>query len=116
MSNFVCEKCGAPHFDSPLGYATGCEHYPFDKTMSTQTQLAATPVREPEFFCQGCQKVRAVRIQIKRKGRQSSCEICCALATERSKFTGTTDTRRDQNAPIKNFDYAKQTGIGRVAK
>ena len=28
MSNFICEKCGKPCVDSPLGYITGCEHYP----------------------------------------------------------------------------------------
>ena len=30
MSNFVCEKCGKQCIDSPLGYITGCEHYPAD--------------------------------------------------------------------------------------
>lgn len=28
MSNFKCEKCGAICYDSPLGYTTGCKHYP----------------------------------------------------------------------------------------
>ena len=30
MSNFYCEKCGKPCIDSPIGYVTGCEHYPAD--------------------------------------------------------------------------------------
>ena len=30
MSNFICEKCGKHCIDSPLGYVTGCEHYPPD--------------------------------------------------------------------------------------
>ena len=30
MSNFVCEKCGTPIYDSAQGYVTGCEHYPAD--------------------------------------------------------------------------------------
>ena len=31
MSNFACEKCGAICYDTPIGYVTGCEHYPADK-------------------------------------------------------------------------------------
>lgn len=30
MSNFICDKCGAEIIDSPLGYVTGCEHYPVE--------------------------------------------------------------------------------------
>lgn len=30
MSNFKCDKCGAPCSDTPEGYVTGCEHYPPD--------------------------------------------------------------------------------------
>ena len=30
MSNFVCSACGALIIDSPTGYVTGCEHYPFE--------------------------------------------------------------------------------------
>ena len=30
MSNFICEHCGVECLDSPIGYVTGCEHYPAD--------------------------------------------------------------------------------------
>ncbi len=30
MSSFNCEVCGALCIDSPIGYVTGCEHYPPD--------------------------------------------------------------------------------------
>jgi len=30
MSSFVCKKCGIECIDSPLGYITGCKHYPAD--------------------------------------------------------------------------------------
>ena len=30
MSSFNCEFCGALCSDSPIGYLTGCEHYPPD--------------------------------------------------------------------------------------
>lgn len=30
MSSFVCDKCGAECVDTPIGYVTGCEHYPAD--------------------------------------------------------------------------------------
>ena len=28
MSSFTCGDCGAHILDTPLGYATACEHYP----------------------------------------------------------------------------------------
>lgn len=30
MSSFNCEFCGALCSDSPIGYVSGCEHYPPD--------------------------------------------------------------------------------------
>lgn len=30
MSNFNCEKCGTALLDTPQGYITECEHYPFE--------------------------------------------------------------------------------------
>jgi hypothetical protein len=30
MSNFICDKCGTECVDSPIGYVTGCKHYPAD--------------------------------------------------------------------------------------
>jgi hypothetical protein len=30
MSSFICGTCGKPCIDSPIGYVTGCEHYPPD--------------------------------------------------------------------------------------
>ena len=30
MSTFTCGKCGTDYIDSPIGYITGCEHYPSD--------------------------------------------------------------------------------------
>ncbi len=50
MSNFICEKCGKPCFDSPLGYVTGCEHYPPDMQrlppdMETMQQEKITKMR-----------------------------------------------------------------------
>jgi len=33
MSNFACEYCGAVCLDTPIGYVTGCEHYPADVMM-----------------------------------------------------------------------------------
>lgn len=33
MSNFVCEYCGTPHYDTKYGYYTECEHYKRDFTV-----------------------------------------------------------------------------------
>lgn len=30
MSNFICDKCGTECIDSPIGFVTGCDHYPAD--------------------------------------------------------------------------------------
>lgn len=32
MSSFYCPKCGVMLVDTPIGYVTGCEHYPADVT------------------------------------------------------------------------------------
>ncbi len=31
MSSFICPECNALISDSPLGYITGCEHYPIEQ-------------------------------------------------------------------------------------
>jgi len=41
MSNFYCDKCGAPCFDSDTGYTTGCKHYPSDKKIEDTCSLKA---------------------------------------------------------------------------
>lgn len=33
MSSFICEHCGKSIIDTPLGYATECEHYPTGPTL-----------------------------------------------------------------------------------
>lgn len=42
MSNFACEKCGAICYDTPVGYVTGCEHYPADIKDQERVELYAT--------------------------------------------------------------------------
>ena len=31
MSSFTCEHCGTDILDTPRGYITECEHYPFEE-------------------------------------------------------------------------------------
>jgi len=41
MSSFLCEHCGASILDTPIGYITGCKHYPLPlaRDHSTLEQL-----------------------------------------------------------------------------
>lgn len=45
------------------------------------------------FFCQGCQMVRRNDMNTTRKGKRTTCVVCTSRMIERSKLTGTTDTR-----------------------
>ena len=40
MSNFRCQHCGVAIYDSPLGYTTGCTHYPMDPRMERWMEVS----------------------------------------------------------------------------
>ena len=52
MSSFYCDICGALCKDSPVGYTTGCEHYPPD------INKAGFPVKNKSYHRRNYRKMK----------------------------------------------------------
>lgn len=58
---------------------------------------------EEAFFCYGCSDYRKKSLETTRRGKKSTCKICSAKMIERSKQTGTTDTRAGRKRLVGKF-------------